>query len=116
MRLPYASGGPFFSVLPEKKGGRKGALGYVWCVLHLNSREVQCFHLAFHSIVTLRASYYAPPDTGVSGLQLVAFERLPSIESAAEILMDVAFLRANGFPYEGKLSAARLTDEVDGVA
>ena len=25
------------------------------------------------------------------------------------------FLRVHGFPYEGKLSAARLTDEVDNV-
>ena len=30
---------------------------------------------------------------GVSGLQLVALERLPSIEGVAEILMNVTFLR-----------------------
>ena len=48
---------------------------------------------SFHSGVTLRAFDYAPPDTEVSGLQLVAVERLLSIEGAAEILMGVAFLR-----------------------
>ena len=37
---------------------------------------------SFHSVVTLRVSYYAPPDTGVSDLQLVAVEYLPSIEGA----------------------------------
>ena len=36
---------------------------------------------------------YAPPDTGVSGLQLVALERLLSIEDAVEIQVDVTFLR-----------------------
>ena len=48
-------------------------------------------------------------------MKLVVLERLPSIEGATEILADVTFLRANGFPYEGKLSAVRLTDEVDSV-
>ena len=61
--------------------------------------------MSFHSVVTLRVSDYAPPDTGVSSLKLVVLERLPSIEGATEILADVTFLRANGFPYEGKLSA-----------
>ena len=32
---------------------------------------------SFHSVVTLRVSYYAPPETGVSDLQLVAVEYLP---------------------------------------
>ena len=36
----------------------------------------------FHTIVTSQVSYYAPPDTGVSDLQLVAVEYLPSIEGA----------------------------------
>ena len=48
---------------------------------------------SFHTILTLRASWYAPPDTGVSGLMLVALERLPSIEGALEIQIDVTFLR-----------------------
>ena len=77
----------------RKRWGRKGALGYVWCFLHLSLGKSQCFSLAFHSGVTLRASDYAPPDTGVSDLQLVALERLPSIEGAAEILMDITFSR-----------------------
>ena len=49
-------------------------LGYVWCFLHLSLGKSQCFSLAFHSGVTLRASDYAPPDTGVSDLQVIAFE------------------------------------------
>ena len=62
------------------------------------------FQASFHTIVTLRASWYAPPDTGVSGLQLVAVEYLPSIEGAVEILMGVAFLRGKA-PLSGELSA-----------
>ena len=77
----------------RKRWGRKGALGYVWCFLHLSLGKSQCFSLAFHSGVTSRATWYAPPDTGVSDLQLVALERLPSIEGAAEILMDITFSR-----------------------
>ena len=53
------------------------------------------FQASFHSIVTLRESGYAPPDMGVSDLQIVAVERLPSIEGAAETLMDVTFLRGS---------------------
>ena len=49
--------------------------------------------MSFHSVVTLRVFDYAPPDTGVSNLQLVALEQLPSIEGAVEILTRVAFLR-----------------------
>jgi hypothetical protein len=56
--------------------------------------------MSFHTRVTLRASWYAPPDTGVSDLQLVALERLPSIEGAAEILMDITFLTRQRFLLE----------------
>ncbi len=54
--------------------------------------------------------YYAPPDTGVPDLQLVAVERLPSIEGALEIQMDVTFLRGKAplsgadSPYQGEMS------------
>ena len=61
------------------------------------------FQASFHTIVTLRASWYAPPDTGVSNLQLVALERLLAIEGAVEILMGVAFLRGKA-PLSGELS------------
>ena len=61
------------------------------------------FQASFHTIVTSRASWYAPPDTGVSNLQLVALERLPAIEGAVEILMGVAFLRGKA-PLSGELS------------
>ena len=56
-------------------------------------RQSPIFRTSFHTIVTSRASYYAPPDTGVPNLILVASEQLPSIEGAVEILMDVPFLR-----------------------
>ena len=71
--------------------------------------------MSFHSVVTLRVFDYAPPDTGVSDLQLVALERLLSIEGAVENQTDVTFLRGKGFPYEGKLSP-EATDEVDSAA
>ena len=45
-------------------------------------RRESIFQASFHTIVTSQVSYYAPPDTGVSGLQLVALEYLPSIEGA----------------------------------
>ena len=63
----------------------------------------------------LASFYYAPPDTWVASLMLVALEQLLSIEGATEIQMGCSFSRVHGFPYEGKLSAARLTDEVDNV-
>ena len=70
-------------------------------------------------MVTSRMFDYAPPDTGVSNLQLVALERLPSIEGADKKQMAVTSLRGqfvgaeqspaptedlHGFPCEGKLS------------
>ena len=66
--------------------------------------------MSFHSVVTLRASDYAPPDTGVSDLQLVALERLLSIEAADEIRIDVTFLRGKA-PLPGELSA-KLTERL----
>ena len=62
-------------------------------MLHLILGKNQCFSLAFHTRLTLRASYYAPPDTGASDLILVAVEQLQSIEGAVEIQMDIPFLR-----------------------
>ena len=49
------------------------------------------FQASFHTIVTLRAFDYAPPDTGVSDLQLVAVEYLPSIEGAGRICRAAPF-------------------------
>ena len=59
------------------------------------SKQAPSFGLAFHMVLTLWASYYAPPDTGVSSLRLVAVERLPSIEGAMEIWMGKTSLRAD---------------------
>ena len=94
MQLPDVSDGPIFSLAREKIG-EKRVLGCVWCILHLNSGKHQFFSLVFHSILTSRASNYAPPDTGESDLQLVALERLPSIEGSAEILIGATFLRGS---------------------
>ena len=58
-------------------------------------KQEPMFQASFHTRVTLRASWYAPPDTGVSDLQLVALERLPSIEGTTEILINVTFLRGS---------------------
>ena len=92
-------------------------------------RQNPIFRASFHTIVTSRAFWYAPPDTGVPNLILVASEQLPSTEGAVEILMDVPFLRgpcrggaeprpyrvhSNGFPYEGKLPP-EAADEVGSV-
>ena len=73
--------------------GEKRVRGVTGCNLPLNLGKNLCFHLAFHSMVTLRASDYAPPDTKAPNLQLVALERLPSIESAEEIQIAVTFSR-----------------------
>ena len=75
----------------RKRYGRKGALGCFWCFLPRNLGRNQCFGLAFHTIVTLRASWYAPPDTGVPNLQLVALEYLQSIEGAGRICWSAPF-------------------------
>ena len=61
LQLPVVSDGPFFSVLPEKKGEKRGA----WLRLVLPASEfsrVPRFQTSFHTIVTSRASWYAPPD------------------------------------------------------
>ena len=68
------------------------------------------FQASFHSGVTLRASWYAPPDTGESDLQLVALERLLSIEGADEIRIDVTFSRGKP-PLPEELSA-KLTERL----
>ena len=85
-------------------------LGDAGCMLPLILGGSQCFSLAFHSVVTLRMSWYAPPDTGVPNLQLVSVEYLPSIEGALEIQMNVTFLRGKAplpgadSPYQGEMS------------
>ena len=73
--------------------GEKSAWGRVRCVLRSNLGKNQCFDLTFHTVVPLRAFATRRLDTGVSGLQLVALERLLSIEDAVEIQVDVTFLR-----------------------
>ena len=94
--------------------GEKRVREATGCILRLNLGKSQCFGLAFHSMVTLHISYYALPDTGVSDLQLVAVEYLPSIEGAVWICQTApfcgevfCFLRVKAFPYEGKVARRR---------
>ena len=85
-------------------GGEKSA----WTrLVHAASkfRRGPMLQASFHSVVTLRIFDYAPPDTGVSDLQLVALERLPSIEGAGQICWSAPFRgeffylhTPNGFP------------------
>ena len=82
--------------------GEKRVRGDAGCMLHLILGKSQYFGLAFHSVVTLRAFWYAPPDTGVPNLQLVSVEQLLSIEGALEIQMDVTFLRGKAPPSRGR--------------
>ena len=65
--------------------------GDAGCNLPLNLGKAQCFSLAFHTRLTLRASYYAPPDTGASDLILVAVDQLLSIEGADQICWSAPF-------------------------
>ena len=97
---------PYLFSRKRKDRGEKSAWGRVWCILPLNSGGYQCFGLAFHTGLTLRASWYAPPDTGVSNLQLVSVEYLPSIEGATELLMGATFLRG---PCSGAIIRQRST-------
>ena len=75
MQLPVASGGPIFSPAREKIG-EKRALGYDLVRSASDFRREPMFQASFHTRVTSRASWYAPPDTGVSSLRRVAFESL----------------------------------------
>ena len=68
-----ASGGPIFSVLPEKIGEKRGA-GLRLVLPASEFRQAPMVQASFHMIVTSRVFDYAPPDTGVSDLQLVALE------------------------------------------
>ena len=98
---------PYLFPCAGKDRGEKGA----WTRLVLSAsdfRQALSFWMSFHSEVTSRASWYAPPDTGASSLQPVAVEYLPSIEGTLEIQMDVTFLRG---PCRGAVSR-RLTERL----
>ena len=85
---------PYLFSRKRKDRGEKSA----WMRLVRSASEFKqapSFGLAFHMVLTLWASYYAPPDTGVSSLRLVAVVRLPSIEGAMEIWMGKTSLRAD---------------------
>ena len=66
------------------------------------------FQASFHTMVTLRASRYAPPDTGVSSLRLVAFESL------RQNVLRIKIIGQYGFALDFKLSRekSRKTEEV----
>ena len=77
----------------RKRRGRKGALGRVLVHPASDFRREAMFQSGVPLGSHLTSFCYAPPDTGVSSLQLVAVEQLLSIEGAVEIRMDVTFLR-----------------------
>ena len=75
----------------RKRRGRKGALGYGLVRSASEFRQAPIFQASFHTIVTLRVSDYAPPDTREPGLRAVAFEYLQSIEGAGRICWSAPF-------------------------
>ena len=76
----------------EKRLGEKRVLGRVWCILHLNLGKNRCFRLVFHTILTSRASWYAPPDT--VGIKFaVSCRRISDINRRCSLnLSDCTFL------------------------
>ena len=68
---------PSFPSCRKRGGEKRGA----WLRLVLSAsefRQAPSFWMSFHSEVTSRASWCAPPDTMVPNLQLVALEQFPS--------------------------------------
>ena len=63
MQLLYVSNGPIFSVLLEKIGEKRECLD-AFGASCLRIQVGPGFQVSFHSVVTLRASWYALPDTG----------------------------------------------------
>ena len=93
---------PYLFSRKRKDRGEKSA----WTrLVHSASdfRQSPIFRASFHTIVTSRASYYAPPDTWVASLMLVALEQLLSIEGATEIQMGCSFSRVHASPMRGSL-------------
>ena len=66
-------------------------LGYGLVLPASEFKQEPMFQASFHTRVTLRASWYAPPDTGVSDLWAVALEYLQSIEGAACVCQAAPF-------------------------
>ena len=86
LRRPY--------LFSRKRKDREEKSAWMRLVLSASDfRRAPMFWASFHSILTSRASDYAPPDTEVSNLKPVTVEQLPSIEGAVEIQMDIPFLR-----------------------
>ena len=100
-RFCRASGGPIFSVLPEKMGEKRGA-GMRLVLSASGFRRGLGFQAPFHSEVTLRVSAARRLIRGVSGLRLVALEHLQSIEGAGRICWSAPFCW-------GSFCAGRLT-------
>ena len=59
---------PYLFRLAGKDRGEKGRLVTVGCFLPLILGKPQSFWASFHSIVTLRMSWYAPPDYDTTDL------------------------------------------------
>ena len=62
----------------RKRRGRKGSLGYGLVLPASEFRQDPMFQASFHSVLTLLASWYAPPDTGGSKFA-TSCRRIPAI-------------------------------------
>ena len=82
----------------RKRRGRKGALGYGWVRPASDFRQASEFWASFHSIVTSRISWYAPPDT--VGIRFAtSYRRISAINRRCRSdLLVCTFLRG-GFMY-----------------
>ena len=105
----------------RKDGGEKSA----WMRLAYSAsefRQAPSFWMPFHSVVTSRVFDYAPPDTGVPNLQLVAVESLPSIEGAGQVCWSAPFCgeffctHSMPSPMRGRWHGGAVTDEVEALA
>ena len=99
---------PYLFPCAGKDRGEKGA-GMRLALPASELRQLPMLQASFHTIVTLRIFWYAPPDTGVSNLILVALERLPSMEGTVKIWIICTFLRGakiQGSPPRGAVCEA----------
>ena len=99
---------PYLFPCAGKDRGEKGA-GMRLVLPASELRQLPMLQASFHTIVTLRIFWYAPPDTGISDLILVALERLPSMEGTVKIWIICTFLRGakiQGSPFRGAVCEA----------
>ena len=95
---------PYLFRQDGKDRGEKGRLVTIGCMLHLNSGRSHCFGLAFHTRLTLRASWYAPPDT--LGIRFVTgYRRISAVNRRFSRNFDRCYLLAGKLVGAGLCSA-----------